>query len=613
MIGTILGNRYRILEIVGEGGMALVYKAEDTLLNREVAIKVLRPQYASDAEFVERFRREAQSAASLSHPNVVNIYDVGRQNDVDYIVMEYVRGVDLKEIIRREAPLSVGRTLDITRQIAEALHHAHQNNIVHRDIKPHNILMTHDGRVKVTDFGIARAASVSSVTQTGVVMGSVQYFSPEQARGVTVGQSSDLYSLGCVMYELLTGNVPFKGDTPIAVALKHIQENPVPPRQIRPGIPVAVESIVMKALEKTKERRYESASEMVRDILRVEGRYEAPAGDELEATQVMSKVETPVRRGLPWWLIAMLAVVLPFIGLLVYLLLPQTTGPAVRVPVVVGLNESQARQVLKESGLRMRVIGKDYNEQWTRGIVFYQDTTARASVRRMSVIGVKISLGAETVQIPDLRGLTEAEARLQLENAQLAAGTVTSAPSPDVETGLVSGQTPAAGQRSSIGGKVDLVISAGAEDLTIEVPYLIGRNIDDARPSLESLGLAVGRLVPQSSSTYNEGEIMEQNPLAGEKVPRGTTIDFTISSGSGRTDNTSVNQAAMNSLEISVEVPPGPPNQSVRIVVQDQGGDREVYRGVHQPGERFTQTVKTRGHGKVLLYINEKLFNQYPF
>lgn len=266
VIGQLLGNRYRILELIGEGGMALVYKAECVLLQRTVAVKILRPQYSSDKEFVTRFRREAQAAASLSHPNVVNIYDVGQDGGVHYIVMELIEGDNLKSLIRKEAPLPVNRALHIALQICEALRHAHDHNIIHRDIKPHNILLTADGRVKVTDFGIARAISAGGFTQTGVVMGSVQYFSPEQAKGQPVGPQSDLYALGCVLYEMLTGEVPFTGESPIAIALKHIQEKPVSVKKLRPGLPPGAVRVIEKALAKDPEERYPSAWSMIIDL-----------------------------------------------------------------------------------------------------------------------------------------------------------------------------------------------------------------------------------------------------------------------------------------------------------------------------------------------------------
>lgn len=605
MIGTILGNRYRILELIGEGGMALVYKAEDTLLNREVAIKVLRPQYATDSEFVERFRREAQSAASLSHPNVVNIYDVGRQDGVDYIVMEYVRGETLKEIIRREAPLPIGRVLDISRQISEALYHAHLNNIVHRDIKPHNILVARDGRVKVTDFGIARAASGSSVTQTGVVLGSVQYFSPEQAKGVPADQSSDLYSLGCVMYELLTGTVPFKGDSPISVALKHIQEGPIPPRHIRPGIPLAVEAIVMKALEKSKQRRYQSAGEMIRDFLRAEGRPEAPVNPEIEATAVLPAVRP--HRHIPWWLIAAAALALPVLGFLGYLLWPQGPGPSTRVPTLVGLTEDEARQKAAGAKLRMRVLGKAPHDQRPEGVIFYQDTPPQSSVRRNSVVGVKISLGREQVEVPDLRGLTELEGQIRLENVGLVLGEVVKEPNAELQEGLIFKQVPEAGERAPHGEKIKVFVSQGVQTTTVGVPYMIGKSLEQAKNELTALGLLLGRVVTQPTTVYKEGEIIEQNPLAGETVPLGTRIDFTVAG----TQN-SMN-GGFNSFQVSVIIPPGPPDQVLRIVVQDQDGEREEYTGTHQPGETFTYTVRARGRARVIVYLNGKKIDQFQY
>ncbi|HPW41509.1 MAG TPA: Stk1 family PASTA domain-containing Ser/Thr kinase, partial [Bacillota bacterium] len=266
MIGRVLGDRYEILEKVGGGGMALVYKAKCRLLNRYVAIKVLRPEFTEDEEFVKKFRREAQSAASLSHPNIVGIYDVGTENNSYYIVMEYIKGQTLKELIKSKGTLGVEYSTNIAIQICYALEQAHKNNIVHRDIKSHNILIREDNSVKVTDFGIARAVSSSTITNTGNVIGSVHYFSPEQARGGYVDEKSDIYSLGVVMYEMLTGRLPFEGDSPIAVALKHIQEEPEPPSGINSRIPKAIEAIIMKCMEKEVSKRYNSASEIINDL-----------------------------------------------------------------------------------------------------------------------------------------------------------------------------------------------------------------------------------------------------------------------------------------------------------------------------------------------------------
>lgn len=259
-------GRYEIIERIGGGGMALVYKAQDILLNRNVAVKVLRQQFVHDEEFIRRFRREAQSAASLSHSNVVSIYDVGQEDEIHYIVMECVEGKNLNEIIKERAPLQVDEAVRIASQICDALEHAHQNQIIHRDIKPHNILIGRNGRVKVTDFGIARAVTSTTITQTGSVVGSVHYFSPEHAKGVITGEKSDLYSLGIVLYQMLTAQLPFLGESPISVALKHLQEEFEEPRKINPLIPQSVENVILKSMRKNPEERYQSADEMLRDL-----------------------------------------------------------------------------------------------------------------------------------------------------------------------------------------------------------------------------------------------------------------------------------------------------------------------------------------------------------
>ncbi len=266
MIGSELGGRYEIVERIGGGGMAIVYKAYDTLLHRHVAVKVLREQFVHDEEFIQRFRREARSAASLSHPNVVSIYDVGQDEDIHYIVMEYIEGGTLNDIIKERAPLQAEEAVKIASQICDALDHAHQNGIIHRDIKPHNILISKSGRIKVTDFGIARAAASSHITQTGAVLGSVHYFSPEHAKGVAQGEKSDIYSLGAVLYQMVTNRLPFAGDSPISVALKHLQEDFEEPRSINPLLPQSLENIILKALRKRPEERYESARAMLEDL-----------------------------------------------------------------------------------------------------------------------------------------------------------------------------------------------------------------------------------------------------------------------------------------------------------------------------------------------------------
>ena len=294
LTGQTLANRYELIERVGEGGMAVVYRARDGLLGRIVAIKILREQFASDSEFLTRFRLEARAAASLSHPNVVNIYDVGEDRGVHYIVMEYVQGRNLKEMIRSRKPMPVAEACAIGLQIARALEAAHQRELVHRDIKPHNILIMPDGTVKVTDFGIAQAASSASLTQTGTVIGSVHYFSPEQARGESVDAASDIYSLGVVMYEMVTGRLPFTGDNPVAVALKHLQERPIPPSHLNPDVPAALERMILKMLAKEKADRYRSAAQLIQDLRGVKAAIDREGSEHDEEALAFSEQATQV-------------------------------------------------------------------------------------------------------------------------------------------------------------------------------------------------------------------------------------------------------------------------------------------------------------------------------
>ena len=421
MIGTVLGNRYRLDELIGEGGMALVYSAEYSLLQRPVAIKVLRPQFASDVEFVERFRREAQAAARFSHPNVVNVYDVGQDQGMNYIVMEYVRGENLKDLIKKEAPFTVARALNIARQICEALHHAHQNNIVHRDIKPHNILITPEGRVKVTDFGIARAASSSTLTQNGSVLGSVQYFSPEQAKGAPAGVASDIYSLGCVIYEMLTGTVPFKGES----ADRHRPQAPAgtaaPMRELRPGLPPAVESLVARSLAKDPSLRFPSALSMLKEIQTALGQFEARgiAPDVDLPTQVLPVLNVPERpdRRTLWVLLGLIGLVMVSAAVFFWWWLYGSVLPSVRVPNLTGLRIDDARERAREDEFRLHETWR--NAEDPRGTVLRQDPEAGIMVKVKS-IKVWVSRGPEEVEVPDLRGRTAGRGPTTLEDLGLA-------------------------------------------------------------------------------------------------------------------------------------------------------------------------------------------------
>lgn len=542
MNGKILGNRYRLLELIGEGGMALVYKAEDSLLCRAVAVKILRPQYASDAEFVERFHREAKAAASLSHPNVVNIFDVGKEDNIDYIVMEYIPGDNLKNIIKRDAPMAVERALDITRQIGEALHHAHQRNIIHRDIKPHNILVTPEGQIKVTDFGIARAISASSFTQTGMVVGSVQYSSPEQVKGGVVGPQSDLYSLGCVLYELLTGTIPFQGDTSISIAMQHLQGNLVSIRELRPDIPPAVAKIVEQAMAKEITERYPSALALLKDINLIDPKdyhtHNLIKNTDLP-TQIWKSVnpdEHNGKNGRNWltWLILGFSISLILVGIIVFVFLsitnPFTQSGVVEVPDLVGKELIDARQIVRNERLNLRVINYLYNSEYPNGTIISQRPVAGQKKKVNSEVEVVVSKGPQLVRVPNLVGKNQLEAELALEESGLTLGEILIDSSPEFPEGVVIKQLPERNTQIEHGASVSITLNVTEANL-VKVPNFIGRPLTEVRADLITLGLVFNQATPTPSNIYPEGVVIDQRPLPYDRVPLGTAMNFIVSSG----------------------------------------------------------------------------------
>lgn len=538
MIGKILGNRYRLIELIGEGGMALVYKAECSLLCRTVAVKILRPQYASDAEFVERFRREARSAASLNHPNVVSIYDVGQENGMDYIVMEYIPGENLKDLIKKEAPFSVRKALDYTKQIAEALNHAHQRNIIHRDIKPHNILVTPDGQLKVTDFGIARAISASSFTQAGIVVGSVQYASPEQVKAGLVGPQSDIYSLGCVLYELLTGSVPFNGDTSISIAMQHLHEKTVPVREIRPDFPAAAENILEKAMAKEPAQRYPSAAAMLRDINATQGKNngEVEPVEDLP-TQVWSMIpdpEKPQPKKNSWFSKTMIGLgigmTLLFIGVLIFMVYP--AKPEVVVPNLIGKDLMEAKEILNQQKLNLKVTNQLFNSDYPVNRIISQRPPAGQKKKIDSEIEVIVSKGPSLVRVPNLLGKTKLDAEMLLEEAGLKLGEVIASYVEGTPEGVVIKQLPEENTQIEQGASVSITINSMETGNVVNVPNFIGKSLSDVRAELGSLGLIYNGATLAPSNVYAEGLVIDQNPAPYGKVPVGTAMSFIVSSGS---------------------------------------------------------------------------------
>lgn len=606
MIGHQLGGRYEVIERVGGGGMALVYKAQDLLLNRNVAIKVLRQQFVHDEEFIRRFRREAQSAASLSHPNVVSIYDVGQEDEVHYIVMEYVEGKNLNEIIKERAPLQVDEAVRIASQIADALDHAHHNQIIHRDIKPHNILIGRNGRVKVTDFGIARAVTSTTITQTGSVVGSVHYFSPEHAKGIVTGEKSDLYSLGIVLYQMLTGQLPFLGESPISVALKHLQEEFDEPRKFNPLIPQSVENVILKSMRKNPQERYQSAKEMQTDLetclmpeRRNETKIDFPDEDDIDQTRVMPAIK-PEPRGVtstgaapvmetgddnnkgkpktknwkkPALLISLTVLILIAMVGVVWYVRGMLVVPDVKVPNVVSQTEEKARQMLQDNGLFVsdNVI-REYKEGIEPGIVFDQSRDEGDIVKEGSE--VQLSVGAEKalLKMIDLKDLSYDDAVKKLTALDIKEDQIQRKEefSNDKSSGTVLSQTPGVNEEYDP-AEVQIVLTVSKGPQTVKMPDLKNHTRSEAESILKSAGLVLAQVQEEPSYTVDKGKVTQQWPVeAGAEVNPGDKITIFISTGYP-------NEALNYAYNINVSPKEVGKSSKIRITFEDARGKSQEW------------------------------------
>lgn len=560
-MNKLYGGRYEIEEKIGAGGMAIVYKAKDTLLNRTVAIKVLREQFVSDEGFIRRFRREAQSAASLSHQNIVSIYDVGKDGENDYIVMEYVKGTTLKDIIRKEAPLPTDKALYIIRQIAEALAHAHANNIIHRDIKPQNILITTDGRIKVTDFGIARAASAATLTHTGDIVGSVHYLSPEQAKGSQTSEQSDIYSLGIILYELITGKVPYDGDTPITIALKHIQEEAELPGKMVSGLSTEIDAIIMKALAKSVQDRYKNARDFLSDLDKIQAGqtiiWERTAGrDEKDGqyTQVhqglrdklagagADKLEDTLhqkkRKKRNFRIIAAVVIVLALAGL-VFGLWRFLYVPDVRVPDLKGLTLEQAELKLKAQGL---VLGPNTQFVFSDDIevnkIMNQTIAADALVKPGRMIDVTVSRGIEFIIFPDvttMNPLQENAVNLIRQAGFVGEIKIEHRTHPTIGKDRVIAQNPAP-QATWLKNSqpVTLYVSLGEQLNVAVMPNVTGYSSAEAKRILEDdVYKFVVRPQTEESFLYPIDTVISTIPEASRPIQQGSEVIIIISEGPG--------------------------------------------------------------------------------
>jgi eukaryotic-like serine/threonine-protein kinase len=535
---TLVDSRYLILRRIGSGGMADVYCAEDTHLGRQVALKVLHRRFAQDQEFVERFRREASAAAGLQHPNVVGVFDRGKHDGTYYIAMEHLPGRTLKEIVTTEAPLAQERVVDLGTQILHAAGFAHRHGVIHRDFKPHNVIVDDSGSVKVTDFGIARAGA-SEMTETGSIMGTAQYLSPEQAQGHAVTAASDLYSIGVMLYEMLAGRLPFEGDSAVSVALKHLSEPPPPISQFRPDVSPALESVVMAALAKDPAHRWQSADDFA-EALQAAGT-QLEDGATAQDTAAFAPVPAPVvpppvvpppptaeheperERRWPWFTIGVLTVALA--AFLIFLAVSGLTAADTKeVPRVVGKQLLDARQILERDGFEVeesRVRSEAPFDQ-----VVDQDPNPAEEAEEGSTVVLEVSGGPGTVRVPTVRGLPQAVAIETLEKRDLKA-TVDRRPSETIEKGIAIRTVPAAGEEVERGERVQLFVSSGPEQ--VEVPDVTGLSRDSAEDLLVKAGLEVA--VEEQESEEPEDDVISQNPAAGTEVDRGTTVTITVSTG----------------------------------------------------------------------------------
>lgn len=555
----LLDNRYEIIRRLGSGGMADVYLARDTQLGRQVAIKVLYKRYARDEEFVARFRREAQSAAALNHPHIVSIYDRGEAEDSYYIAMEYLEGRSLKAVIDEEGPLEPARAIDYAEQMLRALQFAHENNVIHRDIKPHNIVINDRGQLKVTDFGIARAGSSPSVTETGSIIGTAQYLSPEQAKGKAVEQSSDLYSLGIVMYEMLTGRVPFEGENPVAIALKHLSDEPVPPQALVPEIPDNLNAVVMRALAKDPRDRYPGASEFLTDLERCRRDLPVvapPPADDTAMTSVISAgavaaaaddtgvttISRPPsmdagenrksarRKKILYAIIAIIALAALAAG--VYFLAFAQTRGTIEVPDVTGLERAQAEDAIRALGLEPVLEAEEYSESVPAGRVIRQNPEKGARLKQDGTVRMVISRGSSKVAVPDIVNQTAAFAESKLREAGLNPDRQPDVFSDTVPEGSVISQDPVAGTQVQKDSSVKYVVSRGAQPpKESTVPDIKNLTVDQASARLSQEGLLLGTTTEQYSETVGLGKVISQSPAAGQKITEGSSVDVVVSLG----------------------------------------------------------------------------------
>ena len=632
--GKIIGNRYEILEIIGKGGMATVYKAQDQVLKRYVAIKVLREEFTTDEEFIRRFNTEAQSAASLAHQNIVSIYDVGNQDNIYYIVMELIQGKTLKQIIDEDGVLPWKWSLNIAIQIASALEVAHRNNIVHRDIKPHNIIITEDGIAKVTDFGIAKAVSNSTITAFGTTIGSVHYFSPEHARGGYTDAKSDLYSLGVVMYEMLTGRVPFDADTPVSIALKHMQEKPVEPIKLNPSIPYSVNKIIMKAMEKDANLRYQSATEMLKDLNMAlknpDGDFVHTSSNEMAYTQRIDTIKDVEQnnkenskepengkkkkgklgglfekhKAVKYILIILLIILIPVIGFFgTQAILNWGRVDDVNLPNFVNMTREEAEQAATNAGLQLEIT-EEFSSDVENGKVISQEPQYIEGylVKDGSTVKIVVSKGKNIKIVPDVVGKTREEAEQKVKAEEFEVKVVEEANS-KVQAGYVIRQDPEADEKVNAGETVTIYVSTGIKQITME--HVIGEAEDEAKKTLTDLGFDV-EVVYEEDTSKDDGVVLRQSIDVGTTVDDGTKVTLTVNKIQEIKNGTvNINLKSLIGEEIEIAddgITEINPTVQVRVTVTSEGTEETVYNQ-EQRKDVTDLSVPVSGRGTITVKV----------
>lgn len=618
MTGKLLDNRYQLVKKIGSGGMADVYMAKDILLDRIVAVKILHSNFAEDNEFIVRFRHEAQSAGKLSHPNIVGIYDVGCDQGVYYIIMEYVEGVTLKQYIQTHPNLPIDTAVRIAIEIGNALEEAHANGIVHCDIKPHNILLTDSGKVKVTDFGIARAINSSTIMNRESILGSVHYLSPEQAAGDKVTEKTDIYSLGIVLYEMLTHHLPFDGDTAVSIALKHIQNDIPRPTKYNPAISPMLEECLLTALQRDPDKRYDSVADFISELKIAQGFTTSIYKPAHHDFAVMTKPVSQRPKKLEGKLVAKeskfvyfithlpqkyiwISMILLFLIAFVWAFFSFGnfwSAKNITVPNVVGKPVEVAEEMLKKENLRVSV-DEIASDKVPQGQVISQTPTAGANVKEQRIIHLTVSKGGSVILVPDLKGLTLEQARERLEKLNLAIGAVEKGSNSNMPSDVIISQTPTAGTNAEKGTIVNLVINSRQE----KVPSVVGMTLGDAQKALAAVNMSVGQITGSDSSVKTDDPsslVVSQSPSAGSNAPSDNQVNLVV--GKGQSSASTEKRGTVN-----ISIPKEGKSRHVDIIVIDDTGKHSVYSSQADPGSTIVKDVSGTGNVRIQVLVDNSV------